>query len=53
MAKYHDDGIVWCEECVHFLCYGIDGEGECDIDGASTYYGAPAMNCPYFEEVEG
>lgn len=46
--KYHDPGFVWCEDCTHFVNYGVDGEGECDIDGERTYYGADASRCEDF-----
>lgn len=48
MAEYHSAEVVWCEDCVHFHAYGIDGEGECLLDGAETYYGADASGCEDF-----
>ena len=44
--------FVRCEDCAHFVSYGVDGEGECDIDGERTYYGADAMNCKDFCEKD-
>lgn len=53
MAEFHTDDFVWCEDCAHFVLWGIDGEGECAVDGEHTYYGADARDCEYFCEIEG
>lgn len=53
MNECHSDDVVWCEDCVHYHAYGIDGEGECNIDGSRTYYGADASICDNFHQREG
>lgn len=42
--KHEDDDIedpLWCEDCGHFGKADMGGEGECDVDNHSTWYGCP------------
>ena len=44
------DDLLWCEDCKYFTRYDMGGEGFCDIDDSSTWYGRPI--CEKFEEKE-
>lgn len=37
-----------CEDCKYFTRYDMGGEGFCDVDDSSTWYGRPI--CEKFEE---
>lgn len=39
--------ILWCEDCKYFTRYDMGGEGFCDVDDSSTWYGRPI--CERFE----
>lgn len=32
----NEELIFWCEECSHFIPWGPDGTGECDLDQADA-----------------
>lgn len=41
---------LWCEDCKYFTRYDMGGEGFCDVDDNSTWYGKPI--CEKFERKE-
>lgn len=41
---------LWCEDCKYFTRYDMGGEGFCDVDDSSTWYGRPI--CKKFERKE-
>lgn len=51
MNKYYTcTDPLWCEDCKYFTRYDMGGEGFCDVDDSSIWYGRPI--CEKFEEKE-